>query len=118
MDKPALEFVMPGMIDAIPLIVIFLVLPIWLLVIVFRYSGISNLKKVALVPVCIVAPFVVSFIWPLAIKLSGVVGFTGPGEFDAPYMWYGTELFGEFSEYVWATLTTIAVFVVHKTVKP
>jgi len=118
MDKSSLEFVMPGVIDAIPLIVIFLVLPIWLLVIVFKYSGFSKFKKVVFVPVCVVAPFIVSLAWPLAIKLSGIVGFTGPGEYDAPYTWYATELFGEFSEYVWATLTTIAVLVIHKLVKP
>ena len=117
MDNPNLEFVMPGVIDAIPLIVILFLLPIWLLVILFKYSGVSRFKKALLVPVCIVAPLIVGLAWPLVIKYSGLVGTTGPGG-SAPYLHYATGLFGEFSEYVWTTLTAIAVFVVHKIAKP
>ncbi|EAR20703.1 hypothetical protein NB231_12471 [Nitrococcus mobilis Nb-231] len=55
--------------------------------------------------------------WPLIIKLSGVVGFTGPGDYDAPYTWYATELFGYYSDYVWVALTSVVILILHRAAK-
>lgn len=114
MERAQIEFVWPGFPDAIPMIVIGVLLPAWLIYVVFRYTRLRVVWKLLLIPVSVIAPFIVSLLWPLIIKLSGLVKFTGPGDYDAPYTWYANELFGDYSAYVWATLTTFTILVLHR----
>lgn len=109
MGDAQFEFVWPGLPDAIPGLIIVLVLPAWLMWIVFKHMSFSTWKKVFLVPVCLIAPFLVTALWPLALKMSGIIGFTGPGDYQPPYGWYAQELFGRFSDYVWVSLTGLAI---------
>lgn len=117
MERAQIEFVWPGFADAIPMIVIGVVLPAWLIYVVFRYTRLRAVWKLLLIPVSVIAPFIVSLLWPLIIKLSGLVKFTGPGNYDAPYTWYANELFGDYSAYVWATMTVLATLVLHRIAK-
>jgi len=117
MGGPQIEFVWPGLIGAIPFLLIAVIIPAQLIFLVFKYSRISNLKKCLLVPVCIVIPLIVSSLLPLALKLSGIVGFTGSRDYQPPYTWYATEMFGEYTDYVWVIITTLSAVVTHRMVK-
>ena len=115
MEESGLEFVWPSLVDAIPIVVIVIALPLWLVYMVFKYTHLFTDQKFVLIPVCIVLPAVVTLMWPLILKYSNLIGVTGGSQ--PSYLWYATELFGEFSEYVWASLTCIATAIVHRVVK-
>ena len=107
-----LEFHWPSLFFAPPLIVVGVVLPAWLLILVFRYGKLSTLKKLLLVPVCIIGPFLWMLFWPLVLQLSGLIRMTPDGS-PAPYLWVANELFGDWSEYVWVGITTAVFFIIH-----
>lgn len=117
MNESQLEFVWPAPADAIPILLAFVVLPVWLISTIFKYTRSSLLKKVLLVPVCLVAPLLLSAFWPLALKLSGIIQFTGSGDYQPPYSWYANELPGRYSDYVWVGLTTTVTWVFHAVLK-
>lgn len=112
MEGYGLEFHWPSIFFAPPLIVVGVVLPAWLLILVFRYGKLSTFRKLLLVPVCIVGPFLSMLFWPFVLQLSGLVRITPDGS-PAPYLWVANELFGDWSEYVWVSISTVVVFITH-----
>ena len=116
MEGYEIEFYWPGFFFALPVIVVGVVLPAWLLILVFRYTKFPILKKLLLVPVCIISPFLSMLVWPLALQLSGLIRMMPYGS-SAPYFWVANELFGDWSEYVWAGISTVVVFIIHHIVK-
>jgi len=117
MGKTQLEFMWPSLPDAIPVLIIFIVLPGSLIWLVFKYTTFARWKKALLLPVCLIAPFLVTAFWPFALKVSGIIKLTGPGDYQAPYGWYAQELFGRFSDYVWITLTVLVILVLRSVLK-
>lgn len=112
MNGYEIEFHWPGFFFAFPAMVVGVVLPAWLLVIVFRYTKFSNIKKVFLIPVCIIGPFLSMLFWPLVLQLSGIIRMTPDGA-SPSYLWVANELFGDWSEYVWVGISTAFVFIIH-----
>ena len=117
MGEMRLEFVWPSLLDAIPVLLIFVVLPGWLVWLVFKYTSLSRWKKALLLPVCLIAPFLVTAFWPFVLKASGIIKFTGPGDYQPAYSWYAQELFGRFSDYVWVSLTALTILVLRSVLK-
>lgn len=117
MKEIQLQFHWPSLFDAIPASLLFVVLPGYLIWLVFKYTSLSALKKALLAPVCLAAPFVVTAFWPLALKLSGIIEVSGPGNIQLPYGWYSRELFGRASDYVWVALTALAILVLRAGLK-
>ncbi len=117
MGGTQLEFVWPSLPDAIPVLLIFIVLPGWLVWLVFKYTSLSRWKKALLLPVCLIAPFLVTAFWPFVLKASGIIKFTGPGDYQSPYSWYAQELFGGYSDYVWVSITALAILVLRGVLK-
>ena len=60
MNGSRYEFVWPSAADAIPVLLIFVVLPLWLIQIVLKYTRISRPKKALLIPVCLVSPLILA----------------------------------------------------------
>lgn len=115
MRETPLEFVWPSLPDAIPVLLIFVVLPGWLVWLVFMYTSLSRWKKALLLPVCMITPILVTAFWPFVLKASGII--TGTGGHQPPYSWYSQKLFGSFSDYIWASLTALAILVVRGMLK-
>ena len=112
MESTNLEFYWPGFIDALPVIVVMVALPIWLLWLLFWRTSLPKGRKWILVPLCILGPSLSALLWPLILRMFI---FTTDGQ-KADYFWVGTELFGRWSEYVWGGLTTLAVYLIHKSI--
>lgn len=112
MEGYGLEFHWPSIFFAPPLIIVGVVLPAWLLTLVFRYGKLSTPKKLLLVPVCIVGPFLSMLFWPLVLQLSGLIRITPDGS-PVSYLWVANELFGDWSEYVWVGISTVVAFIIH-----
>ncbi len=117
MGETRLEFVWPWQPDVIPALLIFIVLPGWLVWLVFKYTSLSRWKKALLLPVCLIAPLLVTELWPFIMKTSEIIKFTGPGNYQPPYSWYRHELFGRFSEFVWVSVTVLAILVLQGVLK-
>ena len=115
MEGAELELYWPGFIHALPVIVVFVALPTWLLVLVFRYTQLPVLKKWLFVPVCILGPFISTLAWPLILQFSGLTFMTPDGS-RPPYLWLATGLLGDWSEYVWGGLTTATVYIIHRVI--
>jgi hypothetical protein len=111
------ELVWPSVGEAIPVLLIFVVLPLWLTQVVLSYTHLARWKKVALIPLCMVSPLLVTAFWPFALKISGIIKFTGPKNFEAPYSWYASGLFGVYSDYVWAGLTAASIYLLRAALK-
>jgi hypothetical protein len=109
MGEMRLEFMWPSLLDAIPALLIFVVMPAWLVGLIFKYTSLSRWKKAILLPAGVIAPFLVTALWPFALKASGIIKFTGPEDYQPSYSWYAQELFGRFSDYVWVSLTALAI---------
>src|SRR3972149_41683 len=107
MGKTQLEFMWPSLPDAIPVLIIFIVLPGSLIWLVFKYTTFARWKKALMLAVCLIASFFVPAFWPFALKVSGIIKRTRPGVYQAPYGCYARELFARFSDYVWITLTVL-----------
>jgi len=116
MEGSEYQFYWPGIINALPVFLIFVVLPVWLLILFFRYTRLSLFKKWILVPACILGPFLSTLIWPFIIYITGLIRMS-PNGARATYLWVGTELFKDWSEYVWGGISTIAVYILHRSVK-
>jgi len=117
MDGSELEFYWPGFFFAFPVMVVGIVLPVWLLFLVFRYTKFSTIKKALLVPVCILGPFLSVLFWPFVLQSSGIIKMTPDGATAPPYFLVANELFGDWSEYVWVGISTVAVFIIHNIIK-
>lgn len=98
---------------AFPLVVVFVVLPAVLIYIVFARTNYRPWQKIALVPLCLVGPTVASALWPLLLKISGLIRATG-GDGSVPYAVVATGLFGDYSEYVWGGITTIVILLLYR----
>ena len=116
MDGAELEFYWPGFFFAFPVMVVGIVLPMWLFFLVFRYTKLSTIKKVLLIPACIIGPFLSMLFWPLILQLSGIIKMTPDGA-SPPYLWVANELLGDWSEYVWVGISTVVVFIIHNIIK-
>lgn len=113
MESTNIEFYWPGFTDALPVIVLIVVLPAWLLWLLFRRTSLSKGRKWILVPWCILCPFLSALLWPLILRIF--IRVTPDGHI-ADYFWVGTELFGRWSEYVWGGLTTLVVYIIHRSI--
>lgn len=117
MGNTHLEFMWPSLPDTIPVLLIFIVLPGWLIWLVFRYTSLSRWKKYILLPICLISPLLATAFWPFVLKSSGIINFTGPGDYQPPYSWYAQELFGRVSDYVWVSITALAILALRGVLK-
>ncbi|HEX20111.1 MAG TPA: hypothetical protein ENG78_04760 [Acidiferrobacteraceae bacterium] len=114
MEQPQLYFQFPSSIFfALPVIVVLVILPVILLIVLFRRTKYKTWLKIVLTPVCLLGPVAATTAWPLLIHLSGVVGATG-GDGKVTYDIIATKIFGDYSEYVWGGITTIIVFLIYR----
>ena len=114
MEQTGIQLQFPdSLFYAFPVVVILFILPIVLIYIVFVRTQYKFWIKVALIPVCLIAPLVASLFWPFLLKTSGLVSATG-SDGTVPYTVVATELFGDYSEYVWGGITTIIVILLYK----
>ena len=116
MGETRLEFVWPSPPGAIQVLLILMVLPGWLIWLLFKYTSLSRWKKALLLPVCLIAPLLVTPIWPFLLAEFEIIKLTGPGD-QLSYSWYRYELFGRFSDYVWMSVTALAILILQGVLK-
>lgn len=116
MGETRLEFVWPSLPGAIQVLLILIVLPGWLVWLLFKYTSLSRWKKALLVPVCLIAPLLVTPFWPFLLAEFEIIKLTGPGD-QLSYSWYRYELFGRFSDYVWMSVTALAILALQGVLK-
>lgn len=106
------ELIWPGLFDATPAILLFVVMPCFLIYGLFKYSSASKLRKKAYIPLCILGPFLIFGLIPLAIALSGFYqvsdGVNVAGVFER-YCSLST-IFGIYSNYVWTLLASFVIY--------
>ncbi len=98
-------------------LIVLIVLPAWWLNAVILYTNYSTFHKILMVPVCFIAPIAMTLLWPFIVMQSGIIGFSGPGEYQAPYNWYLNELFGNYSSFVWSGITIFIIYGIQSKIK-
>lgn len=102
------ELIWPGWFNASPAILLFVVMPSFLIFALYRYTSLSKSKKIAYTPLCILGPPLISGLIPLAISISGFFQVSNSGVFER-YVDLST-IFGIYSNYVWALLASFVVY--------
>ena len=110
-----IELVWPGLFHAIPAILLFIVMPCFLIFALYKYSPASKLRKIAYTPLCILGPFLICGLIPLLLSISGFFEVSDSGVFER-YVALST-IFGDYSNYVWTLLTSFVVYGIHKYLK-
>jgi hypothetical protein len=113
MQETGLYFHWPGFFFAFPAIILIVVLPAVLIYVVFARTSLKLWVKVLLIPICLIAPLLATWLWPFLIKVSGFVGATG-GDGTLSYTEITEKLFGDYSDYVWGGITTILVLLIYR----
>ncbi len=103
-----IELAWPGLFNAAPAILLFIVMPCFLVFALFRYSSASQFRKIAYTPLCILGPFLISGLIPLLLAISGFIVVSNSGVFER-YVALST-IFGDHSNYVWTFLTGFVVY--------
>lgn len=106
------EFVWPGLLDGFPGIALLIIMPLILIYGYFRFTNLSLLKKVCLIPLALIGPMLMSSLWPLALSLSGFLRVASAHEQRRVNWTEASNIFGHHSIYVWTVLTFIAVLTV------
>ena len=109
-----IELVWPGLLHAIPAILLFIVMPCFLIFALYKYSSTSKLRKIAYTPLCILGPFVIWGLIPLLLSI-GFFQVSDSGLFET-YVALST-IFGDYSNYVWTLLTSFVVYGIYKYLK-
>jgi hypothetical protein len=102
------ELVWPGLFYAGPAILLFIVMPGFLIFALYKYSSASKLRKIAYVPLCILGPLVIYGLIPFLLSIVGFFRVTDSGIFET-YVAFST-IFGDYSNYVWTLLTGVVVY--------
>jgi hypothetical protein len=84
-----------------------------LIYILFKRTNFKLWAKFLFIPICFIAPFSSTALWPFLIKYSGFIGATG-GDGTISYQFIASKLFGEYSDFVWAGITTVLVLLIFK----
>ena len=113
------ELVWPGLFDAAPAILLFVVMPSFLIYGLFKYSSASKLRKVAYIPLCILGPFLISGLIPLAIALSGFYQVSDGVKVAGVFERYSSlsTIFGIYSNYVWTLFASFVVYGIYNHLK-
>lgn len=105
------ELIWPGTVEAIPGILLFLILPAALAYSILRHSAFSVSRRVLLILPALIAPYLLALLFPLLLSLSGMFRVSSPNGEDRSQTWmevYGT--FGRYSGHVWSALSAVAVY--------
>jgi hypothetical protein len=111
----SIELVWPGLFYAIPAILLFLVMPGFLIFSLCKYSSASKLRKIPYIPLCMVGPFVICGVIPFLLSIMGFFRLTDSGVFET-YVAFSS-IFGEYSNYVWTLFTGVVVYGIHRYLK-
>jgi hypothetical protein len=106
------EFVWPGLFWAVPAFALLIVLPAILIFSLFKYTSMSKVKKLALTPICVFSPLLVTSLWPLILSLSGLVIVSDSNGSQRADWQTTADIFGDYSVYVWTVPTCLLIYLV------